>query len=533
MIEDLTGQRFGRLVVVERASDRVYPNGDRRVQWLCRCDCGSIATATANLLKRGEKKSCGCLRREVSSARKKLDLNNQRFGRLTVLHEVGVKNGVCYWSCRCDCGNHAEVSSSHLVSGATQSCGCLQKERAGAYAFKDLTGKQFGEWLVLKQFDHDTSGRIRWLCKCKRCGNVHKVSSGNLLSGGSVKCISCSHRENGERRRSDLIGNRYGLLQVIGFGGIRKNNSLWICQCDCGNKTIVSVGALTGGNTRSCGCQFRSKYEIWVTEYLESNAIRFLPQIKFNELTGVGRQRLSYDFGIYDFDGNLFRLIECQGQQHFFPVDMFGGEEQFEKQQMHDDLKREYAENVLHVPLIEIPYTMTENEVYDVLERMIDEMEAQKTKETHIRFNPGVYEGLLEIREEFGISLSKIVNLALTDNLNRFARKVRFADKKQAAEINASVLETQKSIEQIRVNLSRIGSNLNQIAKLENIKKKIAEEEAHPRPIQSIIEGYRNEAIKIEQEINSQFNADDLRELVRRFEEASERFGEAAWRIQG
>ena len=158
-------------------------------------------------------------------------------------------------------------------------------------------------------------------------------------------------------------------------------------------------------------------------------------------------------------------------------------------------------------------------------------MTAQKAKETHIRFNPGVYEGLLEIREEFGMPLSKIVNLALTDNLNRFARKVRFADKKQAAEINTSVLETQKSIEQIRVNLSRIGSNLNQIAKLENIKKKIAEEEARPRPIQNIIDGYRNDAIKIEQQINAQFNADDLRELVRRFDEATERFGDAAWRI--
>ena len=156
----------------------------------------------------------------------------------------------------------------------------------------------------------------------------------------------------------------------------------------------------------------------------------------------------------------------------------------------------------------------------------------QKLVDTHIRINPGVYEGLTEVRDEFGMSLSKIVNLALTDNLNRFARKVRFADKKQAAEINSAVLDTQKSIEAIRVNLSRIGSNLNQIAKLEHIKKKIAEEEARPRPIQNIIDGYRNDAIRIEKEINAQFNADDLRELVRRFEDATERFGEAAWHIR-
>ena len=37
---DLTGQRFGRLTVLQRDADRVYPNGSIAVKWLCQCDCG-------------------------------------------------------------------------------------------------------------------------------------------------------------------------------------------------------------------------------------------------------------------------------------------------------------------------------------------------------------------------------------------------------------------------------------------------------------------------------------------------------------
>ena len=49
---------------------------------------------------------------------------------------------------------------------------------------------------------------------------------------------------------------------------------------------------------------------------------------------------LSYDFYLPTY--NL--LIEAQGQQHITPKELFGGEEQFQKQQEHDKRKRDYAE---------------------------------------------------------------------------------------------------------------------------------------------------------------------------------------------
>src|SRR5436190_19682968 len=60
---DITGQRFGRLIVIEIAA-RKGPGG--RSLWLCRCDCESKVVAWGGNLRSGNTKSCGCLRREVS-----------------------------------------------------------------------------------------------------------------------------------------------------------------------------------------------------------------------------------------------------------------------------------------------------------------------------------------------------------------------------------------------------------------------------------------------------------------------------------
>ena len=58
---DLTGQRFGKLVVIRRAADHVYPNGSSQAMWECQCDCGNRKDINSSCLKRGLTKSCGCL----------------------------------------------------------------------------------------------------------------------------------------------------------------------------------------------------------------------------------------------------------------------------------------------------------------------------------------------------------------------------------------------------------------------------------------------------------------------------------------
>jgi len=56
---DLSGQRFGRLVVLEFVGEFV-----NRYLWLCRCDCGKMKQIRGNSLRRGRTVSCGCYRIE-------------------------------------------------------------------------------------------------------------------------------------------------------------------------------------------------------------------------------------------------------------------------------------------------------------------------------------------------------------------------------------------------------------------------------------------------------------------------------------
>ena len=59
---DLTGKRFGRLLVVGRGEDYVSPKGYCAVNWICKCDCGNETLVRGCNLKSGASESCGCIR---------------------------------------------------------------------------------------------------------------------------------------------------------------------------------------------------------------------------------------------------------------------------------------------------------------------------------------------------------------------------------------------------------------------------------------------------------------------------------------
>lgn len=126
---DLTGQIFGMLTVLS-----VFERDKNGVLfWTCQCSCGNIINTRHGSLQSGRTKSCGCLRKEITSKKNKKDLVGQKFNRLTVIKEVGISGrGSILWECLCDCGNIINVAASSLQSGNTKSCGCLQVQKATA-----------------------------------------------------------------------------------------------------------------------------------------------------------------------------------------------------------------------------------------------------------------------------------------------------------------------------------------------------------------------------------------------------------------
>lgn len=60
MREDITGQRFGRLVALNFS----HKDKNRKTYWDFQCDCGNIKTLRTDQVKNGNIKSCGCLKKE-------------------------------------------------------------------------------------------------------------------------------------------------------------------------------------------------------------------------------------------------------------------------------------------------------------------------------------------------------------------------------------------------------------------------------------------------------------------------------------
>lgn len=52
----------------------------------------------------------------------------------------------------------------------------------------------------------------------------------------------------------DLTGQKFGRLTVIERCGVRDGHAAWMCECECGNRTIVNGKWLRSGKTTSCGC---------------------------------------------------------------------------------------------------------------------------------------------------------------------------------------------------------------------------------------------------------------------------------------
>lgn len=85
ILRDLTGQRFGRLVVLSRG-----PSDGHGARWHCICDCGTAKLAKAQRLTQGNTRSCGCLQRELNRAR--FD-NPESAARLRASMERSWENG--------------------------------------------------------------------------------------------------------------------------------------------------------------------------------------------------------------------------------------------------------------------------------------------------------------------------------------------------------------------------------------------------------------------------------------------------------
>jgi hypothetical protein len=127
-LEDLTGQKFGRLTVQKLAGK----NRNYSLIWECLCECGKTTKISTGKLKRGGTKSCGCFATEIRRAVNLYDIVGLVSGRLTVisLNKEVFPSKKSTYLCQCSCGNQKIVKRSELKgSKKTMSCGCYKSSQ--------------------------------------------------------------------------------------------------------------------------------------------------------------------------------------------------------------------------------------------------------------------------------------------------------------------------------------------------------------------------------------------------------------------
>lgn len=188
--KDRTNIRYGKLVALEYLGQS---------KWKCKCDCGNEKIVSGGHLETGHTKSCGCYRPP------RIDLTNQRFGRLIALEY----NGNSKWKCKCDCGNELLVETGNLRTGNTKSCGCYQRDRAHEANFQDLTGQIFGKLTVIKRVNNNRFDQVCYQCQCE-CGGMAIAPAQNLRKGitNSCGCI---------KSKGEMLINKWLVKHQIDF----------------------------------------------------------------------------------------------------------------------------------------------------------------------------------------------------------------------------------------------------------------------------------------------------------------------------
>ena len=184
---DLTGQKFGKLTVLE-CLGKINPN-NKEYYWRCQCDCGNIKNIAGNSLRSGNTRSCGCLAKETGLYKWNLEQSENakipigtKFGKLTVIEDLGFKEQVKghnrrWYKCQCECGNIHEVMGNMLKQGQIISCGkCLSSK--GEYLIQRILDENNIEYnydTIIPELVKEYGKRLRFDFIIYNNGNISRI----------------------------------------------------------------------------------------------------------------------------------------------------------------------------------------------------------------------------------------------------------------------------------------------------------------------------------------------------------------------
>ena len=182
---NLTGQKFGRLVVVKRAKNR-----GRRTCWLCRCMCGNECIVHADSLHSGNTQSCGCLHSE--NLRKRNTIHGKANERIYKI----------WTSMHTRCTNHKH--SDYCNYGGRGISVCVQWQ-------KDFMA--FYEWAMASGYSNDST--------------LDRIDNNGNYEPENCRWVARHQQSSNKRNNTDFVGVSF-CAQRKKYIAYLKNNGKYI-----------------------------------------------------------------------------------------------------------------------------------------------------------------------------------------------------------------------------------------------------------------------------------------------------------------
>lgn len=206
----------------------------------------------------------------------------------------------------------------------------------------------------------------RWMIEttCKK-HHTTKTTKLNLFYKLSHFCNDCANESTGKKltlpKQQAIEDFKKQLKSTEKLIDVYRKGYWWFAKIECNQHGIFEISKANHKKGKGCPKCSSSRGETKIREFLSLNDIIFEEQYRFKNCKNINS--LPFDFYI----PSLNLAIEYQGEQHYKPVDYFGGEKQFEIQQRNDNIKRKYCKNN-NIKLLEIPYTEYDN-VEEILKK--------------------------------------------------------------------------------------------------------------------------------------------------------------------
>lgn len=248
---------------------------------------------------------------------------------------------------------------------------------------KELTGQQFGRWIVLERDYSINNGRTNWKCQCTCNKHTIKIIDGYSLTSGRSKSCGCLKKElniqNFSKKKDNVKdnikqnkhnidynnhnGEIYNNLKIISYVYTKNKKRYYNCLClNCGNQKIVRYSNLINNHTQSCGC-LKSNGEKIISKILQENNISYVKEKTFDNCRYTDTNYPAR----FDFYINNEYLLEYDGIQHFQMTKGWNTEQNFNTIKQHDEFKEQWCKEN-NIPLIRIPYIQLPNlSLQDVL----------------------------------------------------------------------------------------------------------------------------------------------------------------------